>query len=363
MKATRYGNLGQALTAAAGDKNQQAIAAACGVAQPSVSDWMNGFKRPRPHTLAVLADYLGAELGVLIRAGGYDPAAFRGSSAGKRIDGPEMVGCYQGFLALVKQARFDGSPTLAVMIADTALPHLRALARTDRSPLRREALKLASRFLFEKGRVLGEVWHARQLVAPLTEVIEQVRSIAEQLNDPEVDGLAHTLRAGLSYGVGSHRDSLRHHLQALKHLSDPEWRLDTVRAALISAGVTGDRSSFASLARETKRMLESSKTSADQAVFLLEGLARGQSFFSLETAIDRINTVSATFQTTLVAEGRGYVLRKIQIIRSRAHILERYESADSQTEQSLREGMELATTCGYHRYFEDLKAHLFRIAG
>ena len=332
---------------------------ACGVSQPTVSDWVAGNKRPRPSALLQLCRYLELDLSLAAEAVGYSAEAMKRLEGVEPRDENDTLSVLEELSKLIPEARFGGSPQVATSIAETICNQLgKGRFQASSESIRNKSVRLHACVLAEQGRVLCETIKGPTLVRYLSKIVDEVSALASENNDLELVGLAKTLRGGLRYSLGCHQSSFQFHLDASKMIKNKLWRVESVRAATVAAGAIGSIASFRSSAVQAMQALEAGVPRNWEA-FILEGVARGQSAFDLDQSWARLDDAHKACDQAKTSIGGGSILREIQITRSRLELLLKGSMRDRGAATNMGDRcIFLAVTCGYHRYADEIRASL-----
>lgn len=352
--SSRFAELAEELRRASGTTKQSVIANACGVSQPSVNDWLNGRKRPRPLALIRLCEFLNLELSQISRIAGYNPATLAGLSSKAVVGNPDSSQLLRDLMPALRQARFRGSPSVAITMADSLVAESRRLIESCGE---NESKLVSSQFLpfalAEKARILCETMQGESIRAEVELIYRQIMFAANSSKDSSLQGLAYTIRGGLSYSLGLHRKSLQDHARAITLVQERSWKAEALRAASIASSSIGDVATFRHYKNLIKSFLDQNRDTSLTA-FLLEGLARAESRFNPDSAWETLNAASEACNSKSETVEFS-ALHRVQIARSKCAILAdsgRYNR--NEIERIGTDGITVANACGYYRYAAEI---------
>lgn len=265
-----------------------------------------------------------------------------------------------------REFRLAGNPRQAVAVAARAAQLARAVASgTSDDPSRKAVVGALALTLTEEVKSYLDFIRPAEtgsLVAPL--VTEQ-EAIARFLSSPRLERLAALSLEGTLYVAGHLREAngVCHDLLESVESLDDLWVPELVRAASINAGNLGDERALQTAEELTDRLIQDTDVdSAISAVFLLDGLARGQAQLGDRRAVESVERAWTHLDQARATSSYSN-LRFVQLVRTHLKVLKELSiGLDQHTQQLVGEGLRACRSAGYSRY-EDEIGKLLRSTG
>lgn len=366
VKVTRFPELKELLLPVlANAANQQELADWCSVSQAAVSDWVNGYKRPSPANLALLAAWEKATIDPqeLAKAAQYEPDRI--------LPLYELLALgqtsYSAFLEsqtsapeLINKIWFRGDPELAIDEATIRIQQIdRALDSYSTPKYRYPLLRLLSKLWFERSC-------AYWVSAPISvssQHIQQMAArqywIAEELNHKEPLGWAFHGLGNVLYGLKNYQASRGSFRRALRYLQDDAYRRPlAARTVALNSAYLKDEQAFKEDVAITWRMLDEGNATPITQCIVLEGIARGEALLGN----DRSRATLAEGWSCLEKaerDGRKVTVPRIQLLRSEVEASLSLKDWDKAwIEDNAQKGQSLAEAHSYKKYAANFEEFL-----
>jgi transcriptional regulator with XRE-family HTH domain len=269
----------------------------------------------------------------------------------------EILATVSGGAAIARQLRLTGRPHEAVSAAQS----FTSLARTSAQQARAEgarAILLSSlaEVLAEQVKGYLDFVVAEEVRSNVTPLIAEQYAIARVLEDERVERLAAIGSEGALYVAGAHRDAnllCRDLLDDLSQLDSP-WAQEVARAAAINSGLLGDDDELRRASASIEMLVADLDHDEMTAVFLLEGLARGQAKLLGPTAVETLEEAWEHLEAGRV-QGDFSNLRFVQLVRTHLETLStlRAKFPDSLI-RSAETAVQICTQAEYGRHGRQL---------
>ncbi len=232
MRIKRFPNLSDYLIPKLGKISEAKIASGCGVSQPAVSAWLNGYARPRPSQVVHLVSNFGLDIYEVANRAGYSPNEIIKLYENQSIP-TEDVDFLRDQLKQIYHVRIQGSPQEAVDLIKIANEWAVVKANKARSSSSfSEFRRLHGLLLYEQRIAFHEIALPDERMQLFTQqVTNQLKSIAIDCPNDMFPGLIELCWGDTYYMMGRPRASIQPLLTARLHFIDTK-NIDQQLAAL-----------------------------------------------------------------------------------------------------------------------------------
>lgn len=354
---------------------QKELAAACGVAQSTVSDWFAGIKAPDEAHIALIWLATGADWHQLALAAGRDPRRVEMVVRSLQATRPaELIEYIEAELKEVPRQRQFTPDVKGAFDRAGAVVRLveRVGTRLPESPLKDELLTLMVRAVFEQAIALREMRGMGELPAESSRYAERLRADSQLCQRVEDLVVLSDLVTGHAYHVSrQYSQSVAILTAALAEHIDPEQRLLALsRVALGRAYSKYDdpatkKRVVKKLRDQAHRLLDRGEVATDTTLCAAEiGFARAMGAISPEEGLTILAEAEAVFSAMPPTEQAGPLIR-LQLAGALAEIMMRHGPLDPSSRDLIirinERALALAQQHHYDRFAEQARLNLARL--
>jgi tetratricopeptide (TPR) repeat protein len=364
-KSVRYPELSKALLHALGSRTHQWLATQCGVSQPAVNDWINGYDRPRLAHLALIAFHCNTDPQELAIVADYNPAeisrVYDELVSGETVF-QDLIEVFETEPALIHDLLIRSDPKLAVDQAIVKVNLLqKALNHYESPKYRRPLLNTFSKLLY----ALAVAYWANNKLAKAIEHLEtsakQQYLIAKETRDEGPLSRSYMTKGFIYYAQGTYDVAQKFFLKASSTNIEDDlgWQPETYRNLALSSAYIGDVQEYKRAEYNVRRFLDSEN--GDSPLMIIrhnEGLGRAQALLRMPKALNTID-IGWSNLAKIEAQGSKLIYLHLELMRSQIIATRLTKGNDRKLIEEIgNTGLALSENHGYTKYVLQFKDFL-----